>query len=67
MPKLSGLDALREIRRSGAEVPAVLLTAITDGSLRGVDGADAVKVLLEKPFSRRTLERAMARAAGSGR
>jgi len=67
MPKLSGLDALKEIRSRGTDVPAVLLTAITDGSLRGVDGAEAVKVLLEKPFSRRTLERAMARAAGSGR
>jgi CheY-like chemotaxis protein len=67
MPKLSGLDALREIRRTGTDVPAVLLTAITDGSLRGVDGAETVKVLLEKPFSRRTLERAMARAAGPGR
>lgn len=67
MPKLSGLDALREIRRAGGKAPAVLLTAITDGSLRGVEGTDAVKVLLEKPFSRKSLERAMSRAAGSGR
>ena len=67
MPKLSGLDALREIRRAGGKAPAVLLTAITDGSLRGVEGTDAVKVLLEKPFPRKSLERAMSRAAGSGR
>jgi CheY-like chemotaxis protein len=67
MPKLSGLDALKEIRRAGAHAPAVLLTAITDGSLRGIEGTDAVNVLLEKPFSRKTLERAMARAAGTAR
>ncbi len=65
MPKLSGLDALREIRGAGHEVPAVLLTAITDGTLRGVEGAEAIEVLLEKPFSRRTLARALARAARS--
>jgi CheY-like chemotaxis protein len=62
MPKLSGLDALREIRRAGHPVPMVLLTAISDGSLRGVDGADQVDVKLEKPFTRKTLERAIARA-----
>ncbi len=62
MPRLSGLDALREIRRAGGSAPAVILTAITDGSLRGVDGAEAIEVVLEKPFSRRTLERALARA-----
>ncbi len=62
MPKLSGLDALREIRRSGGRSPAVLLTAITDGSLRGLEGADEIEVLLQKPVSRKTLERALTRA-----
>ena len=61
MPKLSGLDALLEIRR-GRPVPAVLLTAINEGSLRGLDGVDQVGALLQKPFSRRTLERAIAAA-----
>jgi CheY-like chemotaxis protein len=62
MPKLSGLDALREIRRTRA-VPAVLLTAINEGSLRGLDGLEAVQVLLQKPFTRRGLARAIATAA----
>jgi len=61
MPKLSGLDALLEIRRH-RPVPAVLLTAINEGSLRGLDGVDQVQVLLEKPFSRRTIERAIDKA-----
>ena len=58
MPTLSGLDALKQIRVS-RRVPAVLLTAIQEGSLRGVDGIEAVQVLLQKPFTRRTLERAI--------
>jgi CheY-like chemotaxis protein len=63
MPRLSGLDALRAIREAGVTAPAVLLTAISDGSVRGVEGAEAVEVLLEKPVTRRSLERALARAA----
>ncbi len=62
MPRLSGLDALRDMRAAGRRVPAVLLTAISDGSLRRVDGADAPDAVLEKPFTRRTVERALARA-----
>ena len=54
--------ALREIRRTRA-VPAVLLTAINEGSLRGLEGVETVQVLLQKPFTRRTLERAIATAA----
>lgn len=64
MPKLSGLDALLQIRRT-RPVPAVLLTAINEGSLRGVDGVEQVQVLLQKPFSRRTLERAISTAIGA--
>jgi len=61
MPKLSGLDALLQIRRS-RPVPAVLLTAINEGSLRGLDGVEQVGALLQKPFTRKTLERAIAAA-----
>ncbi len=62
MPKLSGLDALTALRRSGVRAPVVLLTAITDGSVRAMDGVEAVDVVLEKPVTRRSLERALARA-----
>lgn len=64
MPKLSGLDALLQIRRA-RPVPAVLLTAINEGSLRGLDGVEQVGALLQKPFSRKTLERAIAIAIRS--
>lgn len=62
MPKLSGLDALHALREQGIRTPAVLLTAISDASVRAMDGADAVEVLLEKPVTRRSLARALARA-----
>jgi len=62
MPKLSGLDALQALRDRGVRAPAVLLTAISDGSIRAMEGADLVDVVLEKPVNRRRLERAVARA-----
>lgn len=62
MPKLSGLDALHALRDRGVRAPAVLLTAISDGSFRAVEGSEAVDVLLEKPVTRRSLERALSRA-----
>ena len=62
MPKLSGLDALQALRATGVRTPAVLLSAISDGSVRAMEGADAVDVLLEKPVTRRSLSRALTRA-----
>jgi CheY-like chemotaxis protein len=62
MPRLSGLDALAMLRREGRDTPAVLLTAISDETVRGVDGADSAQAVLEKPVTRRRLERALARA-----
>ncbi len=64
MPKLSGLDALKAMRDRGLRMPAVLLTAISDASLRDLedfdfDGPDAV---LEKPFKKRSIEKALAKA-----
>ncbi len=64
MPRLSGLDALAAMRRAGSSVPAILLTAISDPSVREMDGADEVRVRLDKPVTRRSLERALSRATG---
>ncbi len=64
MPRMSGVDALHALRRKGVRAPAVLLTAISDRSLREVEGAGAADVRLEKPVTRRALERALARATG---
>jgi CheY-like chemotaxis protein len=64
MPRLSGLDALHQMREAGCAAPAILLTAISDGSFRGMEGAEAILVHLEKPVTRRGLERALAKAMG---
>jgi CheY-like chemotaxis protein len=61
MPRLSGLDALRAIRASGNRAPAILLSAISDESVRTLDGAALVEVVLEKPVSRRALDRALSK------
>jgi CheY-like chemotaxis protein len=62
MPRLSGLDALKAMRERGLAMPAVLLTAISDSSLRELEGIEAPDALLEKPFKKRTIEKALARA-----
>jgi CheY-like chemotaxis protein len=66
MPKLSGLDALKAMRERGLSMPAVLLTAISDASLREVEGFDAPDAVLEKPFKRRTIEKALEKATRAG-
>ena len=62
MPKLSGLDALRKMREAGSAMPVVLLTAISDSSLGELEGADAPAAILEKPFKRKAIEKALAKA-----
>ena len=66
MPRLSGLDALHALRSRGCGAPSVLLSAISGGSVRALDGAAAADVLLEKPVTRQTLARAIARATRGG-
>jgi CheY-like chemotaxis protein len=66
MPKLSGLDALKLLRERGSTVPAILLTAISDSSLRDVPGSEQPDAILEKPFRRKTLEKAILHATGRG-
>ena len=62
MPKLSGLDALKAMRDRGLRMPAVLLTAISDASLRDLEDFDGPDAVLEKPFKKRSIEKALAKA-----
>jgi CheY-like chemotaxis protein len=66
MPKLSGLDALQAMRRRGHTMPALLLTAISDSSLRAMEGFDVPDAILGKPFKRRQIEKALARVLEPG-
>jgi CheY-like chemotaxis protein len=63
MPRLNGLEALREMRAGGQALPGVLLSAISDRSMRELPGAEAPDAVLEKPFNRKTVARALERAA----
>ena len=63
MPKLSGLDALKAMRERGLAMPTVLLTAISDSTLRELEDFQSPEAILEKPFRRRDIERALERAA----
>ncbi len=67
MPKLSGLDALKMMRERGLAMPAVLLSAISDSSMRELEGFEAPDAILEKPFKKRTIEEALAKAMRKGR
>jgi CheY-like chemotaxis protein len=51
MPKLNGLDALKQLRAEGSQVPAVLVTALTRDTVKQFE-VDGVKpeAYLEKPF-----------------
>jgi CheY-like chemotaxis protein len=66
MPRLSGLDALEQLRGKGIRAPAILLSAISGGSVRALDGAEKVDVLLEKPVTHQSLARAISRATRGG-
>ena len=66
MPKLSGLDALQQIRAQGLTMPALLLTAISDSSLRAMQGFDQPDAILGKPFKRREIQKAVERALQRG-
>ena len=62
MPRLSGLDALKHMRDMGLTMPVVLLTAISDSSMRELEGADQADAILEKPFKKRTIQKALEKA-----
>lgn len=62
MPKLSGLDAMKALRDRGIQTPVVLLTAISDTSIREVDGFEAPEAILEKPFKLKGIEKALEKA-----
>jgi CheY-like chemotaxis protein len=62
MPKLSGLDALKRLRELGSRVPVVLLTAISDASIRELGDVERPDAILEKPFRRKAIERAIEKA-----
>ena len=67
MPRMSGLDLQRELRRRRQEIPIVFITAHDDAAIRSqMLGLGAVECL-PKPFSEAALGGAVARAVGGVR
>jgi OmpR-family two-component system manganese-sensing response regulator len=60
MPRKSGLDALRELRTEGFDMPALIVSAHTDGSEQGSEGNLAIDGYVTKPID---FERLFARIA----
>lgn len=64
MPKMNGMDAMKAIRQQGGGTPIVMLTAISDRSVRAVEpGAEQPDAFLEKPPRLKSLEKALAKVA----
>src|SRR4029453_1121197 len=66
MPKRSGIDVLRELRRAGREVPAILLTTFSDDSV-ALEGVRAgARGFLLKDVSLEQLTEAIRTVAAGG-
>jgi CheY-like chemotaxis protein len=50
MPRWTGLDVLAGLRRSGRQVPVVLMSAFGDDNLRQAAAALGARAFLDKPF-----------------
>lgn len=50
MPRKSGIDALRELRENGVEVPALIISAHTDGGNGDAHAELAISGYIAKPI-----------------
>jgi CheY-like chemotaxis protein len=69
MPRLNGLDALKRIRDAGPEggpqVPAVLVTALTQDTVRQFESAGVKpEAYLEKPFRLKAIAKVLKQLFG---
>lgn len=62
MPRISGLDALKAMRAWGVDAPIILLSAISDISIRHLHGVHAADACIEKPFTPDAISKALSEA-----
>jgi two-component system response regulator FixJ len=51
MPGMTGIELVDELHRRLVDIPAILITARSDGSLRGKAARSGFHAVLEKPLS----------------
>ncbi|HXG60174.1 MAG TPA: response regulator [Planctomycetota bacterium] len=62
MPRLTGLEVLREVRAWGSRVPVMLISGtLWDGVIRAASAMSGPTVCLAKPFGPADVRRALAR------
>lgn len=62
MPRLTGLEVLREVRAWGSRVPVMLISGtLWDGVVRAASAVSGPTVCLAKPFGPAEFRRALAR------
>jgi FixJ family two-component response regulator len=66
MPGLTGLDVQRELARSGAKVPAIIVTAYDEPGKRAQCLSEGAADYLRKPIEEKTLLDAVAHVVGRG-
>jgi PAS domain S-box-containing protein len=66
MPRMSGLETLREIRQQQAELPVILMSGYSEEEIRRKHGDLTFQAFLQKPFSRTTLLATLRQVLHSG-
>lgn len=62
MPEISGLELLKELRKRGEQVPAILITGCRDAAAQVAANALGAVALLDKPIAHPVLFDALKRA-----
>lgn len=68
MPRMTGLEVLREVRAGGSRVPVVLISGtLWDGVVRAASAVSGPTVCLAKPFGPAEFRRALERLGEAAR
>lgn len=65
MPGMGGVELLESLRERGSNIPAIVITGVSDATARDRAAGAGAHAMLEKPLSEDVLARAIARALRS--
>jgi DNA-binding NtrC family response regulator len=66
MPRRSGVEVLREIRRVNTDLPVVLMSGFTESEVAAVLESDPRTSFLQKPFTAESLRQVIRTALAAG-